>query len=78
MLLKRTIRFVSVVLAFFGFVAVEGCGKDDDDDLCYVCTYTDYGQTYKDTYCFSDYKDYLTREEFKSYYENDPDCKRKK
>jgi hypothetical protein len=55
MLLRKTIRFASYILVSLGFIAVEGCSKDDGD-LCYRCTYTYDGDTETDTFCYEDYK----------------------
>lgn len=78
MILKRTIRYVSYFLALFSTSAVVGaCGDDDDGDLCYKCTYGGDSETF----CFSDYKDDYTKEEFKdqiAYFEDyGADCKKK-
>lgn len=60
MMLKRTIRYVSYFLALFSTSAVVGACGDDDDDLCYKCTYGGDSETL----CFSDYKDDYTKAEF--------------
>lgn len=62
MILKRTIRYVSYFLALLSTSALVGsCGDDEDDDLCYKCTYDGDSETL----CYSDYKDDYTKEEFK-------------
>ncbi len=91
MILKKTIRFVSYVLAFLGLGSAQSC-KDDEPsgELCYRCTWTDTydGDTYSysDTFCFEDAQNYypeLTKTEFTQYIDyfesqyDDAVCKKK-
>lgn len=64
-MLKKTIRFSSYVLAFFGLGVAQSCGDDEKKVVeCYECTTPDE-ETY--TYCFADYKDYMTRSQFEQF-----------
>lgn len=56
MIIKRTIRYASYVLALFGVSAAQSC-SDDEKDLCYKCTYTYEGDPISFTVCFEDFKD---------------------
>jgi hypothetical protein len=69
-MIKKTIRYTSYVLAFFGLSLLEACKDDEDGDLCYECDGEDYnGDPINQTYCFSDFEDYYTKEEFIDYIE---------
>lgn len=83
-MIKRLIRLTSYGLVLLGFGASgTSCGGDDESDLCYECEGYIFGATVDETYCFSDYKDDYTKEEFMEmveYFENydsGNDCKKK-
>jgi len=68
--MKKAIRYASYVLAILGLSSAEAC-KDDEGDLCYACDGEDYnGDPIDETFCFSDYKDDYTKEEFIDYIES--------
>jgi hypothetical protein len=71
-MIKRTIRFVSYLLAPLGMIAVDGCSKDDDE-LCYKCTYTYGGDSYTESICYDYFKKYYggSKEDFKDYIDSE-------
>lgn len=70
MIIKRTIRYMSIAIAFLGLSSLEACKDDEPSDLCYKCDGEDYyGDPIDETYCFSDYKDDYTKEQFIAFIE---------
>jgi len=61
MILKKTIRFASFAMVFLGLGGVSASCSDDEEDLCYKCTYGGDSETL----CYDDYKDDYTKAEFK-------------
>lgn len=70
MIIKRTIRYMSIAIAFLGLSSLEACKDDEPSDLCYECDGEDYyGDPIDETLCFSDYKDDMNKEEFTEFIE---------
>ena len=64
MIIKRTIRYASYLLAFFGLSTLGACKDDEPKDLCYECDGDVYGTPIDETLCYADYKDDYSKEEF--------------